>query len=185
MHYHQFHDSAFDGFVLLLFFQPYVFSFCDDYTAGTCYLHLYLYLWFCPSLCFCSFSLIWLMCARWFGVYSHPAPPPLIAPAKLLVGCRAPGVCALPVQPSRLHFSALRWRGPLRLPPRFCGQTLWLASPWLRETRDPEARGARSNRSRAAEMGRAVPLGGVSPWGVQARGRGNKHRMWVTVVCFS
>lgn len=33
-------------------------------------------------------------------------------------------------------------------------------------------------------MGRAVPIGGVSPWGVQARGRGNEHRMWVTVVCF-
>lgn len=33
-------------------------------------------------------------------------------------------------------------------------------------------------------MGRAVPIGGVSPRGVQAGVRGNEHRMWVTVVCF-
>lgn len=138
------------------------------------YTHMFLHMLF-----------ILLSCAHWFRVYTHPALLHLIAPAKQLVGCRAPGMSALSLQPSRLYFSTLQWQGPLHLSPRFCGETLWLASPWLREARDPEACGAHSNWSRAAEMEGAVPFRGVSPWGVQARSRGNKHCMWVTVVCFT
>lgn len=142
-----------------------------------------------------------------YTLYCYPPPPPLfsvfmspdvlfsllcipsplcavIGPAELLVGCRASGVSALSLQPSRLCFSALRCRGPLHLSPRFCGQALWLASAGLREAGDAEARGARSHGVRTAEMGGFLPHWGLSPGGVQAPDRGNTRCMWLPVVCF-
>lgn len=118
----------------------------------------------------------------WFYLLAL-SPPPLLRAAQLLVGRRASGVSALPLQPPRLHLAPLRRGGPLHLPARLRGPPLRPAAPGLRAAGDAAARGARAGGGGAAEMGRAVPHRGVSQGGVQAQDRGNTRCMAVSVVC--